>query len=138
MYMNWDNVEPMGVQTCTECGKSRETVGEYEEDDPMCPECMYQQYGDEFLREWIIGAGVVARPEVHGEVVVFDYDYDLEIEFDLTHKEMPASPNPNETESIRYKQTDSDTAVIRFEGDKLGTVNARKWAEYADDFLYPS
>lgn len=136
--MQWDQVEPVGKKNCTNCGNTRELLAERgDTDKAICPECMYNQFGDQFLSGWIIGIGVVAEPEQHGESVVFEYGYGIDIEFDLKTEEMPASRNPNETKSIRFKKTASDKATIRFNGSKLGRVEAKAWAKYADEFLYP-
>lgn len=136
--MNWTKVEPIGKKSCTNCGNTRELLAEQgDTDKALCPKCMYQQFGDQFLSEWVISVGVVAEPEVHGEVIVFEYGYGLDVSFDLKETDMPASRNPNETESIRFKKTASNRATIRFNGEKLGTVEAKQWSSFADDFLYP-
>lgn len=136
--MRWSQVEPVGKKECTNCSQTRESLAEDGNvEEAICPECMYKQFGDEFLSEWVIGVGVVAEPEVHGEEVSFDYGYGLTVDFELKDKQMPASRNPNETESIHFKQTASNRAKIRYQGKVLGKVSAKKWAKYADDFLYP-
>jgi hypothetical protein len=136
--MNWLTTEPVGVDSCTNCHNERELLAEDgDKDQSLCPECMYKQFGDEFLSEWVIGAGVVAEPEVHDEVVVFDYGYGIEVSFTLKESEMPASRRPSETDVIYYKTTASTNATVRYNGDTLGRVTAPKWAKYADKFLRP-
>lgn len=137
--MEWSQVEPVGRKECPECGKTVELLAEHGDlDDARCPKCMHEKYGDEFLEEWVIGAGVVVEePEVDGERAIYDYGYGLFVEFSLKTSEMPASRNPNETKTIRVKETSTHRATVSYHREELGIVEARDWANYTDDFLYP-
>lgn len=134
--MRWKNVEPVGEKQCQECGSQRELLAEQDDlDNAVCPKCMYEEYGDEFLEEWVIGAGIVVDPDDHDDFVVFDFGFGIEAQFELTREEMPASNRPSETDTVYYRETDSNKASIYYNGDKLSEVPAEDWASYADEQL---
>lgn len=128
-----NKIEPYGEGECPECNEEGHLLYSPEEDVSKCPKCWHDFYGDEFLSEWIIGAGVVGDMEKHGDFVSYDFGFDIDVSFRLKYKKRPKSNHPGETRSERVPVVKSNTAIIHYKNEKLGEVKAKNWAKYTQE-----
>lgn len=131
--MGFNTIEPSGVDKCERCSEEKELLTDTEEE--LCLRCIHKKYGDDFLKNWVIGAGLALEDGEKRGKAIFELGFGLSIEFDMMYTEMPTSRTPGGIQTEYVLQTESNTATIRYKGDVLGEVISSEWARYAEDYL---